>query len=117
MKPVHINCRCSIPETEMTCTDIKSDYSTITTEEPEIKTIRIDDFEAIKEYNKKMKDCCPNFHPWPETQEDLDKMLHEKAIESAGGIENLNWAKVLVGEMTPEEAEKDIEEYYKNKGD
>lgn len=106
MKPIHINCRCVMPEEEITCTKAESDYQRI--EVPEKEIIRIDDFERIKKYNKDMKDTCPDFKPWPTNQEELDKLMHEKAIETAGGIENLNFAKVLVGEMTIEEAKEQM---------
>ena len=116
MKIEHPNCRCTIPEQEITCTTCDSDYETI--ELPKKEPIHVPprndkERKKLEEYNETMKKHCHDFEPLPLTEEEYRQMIHEKAIETAGGIERLNWAKVLVGEMTPEEAEKDIEEYYK----
>ena len=112
----HPNCNCYI-EKEITCTTCNSDYDIIKV--PKKEPIHVpprneEERKRLEEHNEKMKEICPEFKPLPLTEEEYKQMIHEKAIGLAGGIENLNWAKVLVGEMTPEEAEEDIKKHYEN---
>ena len=113
----HPNCNCYIGK-EITCTTCDCDYNGVAglpKKEPiHVPPRNDEERKKLEEYNKKMKKYCPDFEPWPLTEEEYKQMIHEKAIGLAGGIENLNWAKVLVGEMTPEEAEEDIRKHYED---
>ena len=118
MKIEHPNCYCTLSEKEITCTTCDSDYETM--EIPKKEPIHVpprndEERKKLEEYNETMKKHCSCFEPLPLTEEEYRQMIHEKAIGLAGGIETLNWAKVLVGEMTPEEAEEDIKKHYERK--
>lgn len=113
----HPNCNC-IHEKELSCESCDCDYD-IVKKQKKKEAIHLpprneEEKQKLIKYNEEIKKICPDAEPWPVTEEEYKQMIHEKAMGLVGGIENLNWAKVLVGEMTPEEAEEDIKKHYED---
>ena len=116
----HPNCRCKPSEMEITCTKCDSDYDgaeSLPKKEPiHVPPRNDEERKKLEEYNEEMKKYCPDFEPLPLTEEEYRQMIHEKAVATCGGIDNLNLAKALVGEKTPnkEELKKIVEWLAKN---
>ena len=117
MKPK--NCYCFV-EKEITCTTCDGDYEEI--ELPKEEPIHVpprneEEKRRLDQFNENMKEICPNFKPWPVTEKGYRQMIHEQAAALCSGIDNLNFAKALVGEKTPNKEELiKMHELVKNAG-